>query len=89
VANIIWEKRFTRSNNARMFASLTENILVYRKSAVLSYLRAPRTEKSNSIYSNPDNDPRGAWTSVSYVNPATREQRPNLTYAITNPITGA
>ncbi|MFT3952727.1 MAG: site-specific DNA-methyltransferase [Oscillospiraceae bacterium] len=88
VANIIWEKRFTRSNNARMFASLTDNILVYRKSPVLDYLRAPRTEKSDSIYSNPDNDSRGVWTSVSYVNPATREQRPNLTYTITNPITG-
>lgn len=89
VAQIVWEKRFTRSNNARMFASLTDYILVYRKSEAVSYLRAPRTEKSDSIYSNPDNDPRGDWTSVSYVNPATKEQRPNLTYTIINPITGA
>jgi len=88
LAQIVWEKRFTRSNNARMFASLTDYIVAYRKSDDVSYLRAPRTEKSDSIYSNPDNDPRGVWTSVSYVNPATREQRPNLTYTITNPITG-
>lgn len=88
LAQIVWEKRFTRSNNARMFASLTDYILVYRKSEEVSYLRAPRTEKSDSIYSNPDNDPRGPWTSVSYVNPATRDQRPNLTYTIINPITG-
>ena len=88
VACIVWEKRFTRSNNARLFASLTDYILVYRKSSVVDYLRAPRTEKSDSIYSNPDNDPRGVWTSVSYVNPATKEQRPNLTYPIINPITG-
>ena len=88
LACIVWEKRFTRSNNARLFASLTDYILVYRKSPIVDYLRAPRTEKSDSIYSNPDNDPRGAWTSVSYVNPASKEQRPNLSYPIINPITG-
>ena len=88
LACIVWEKRFTRSNNARLFASLTDYILVYRKSPIVDYLRAPRTEKSDSIYSNPDNDPRGVWTSVSYVNPATKEQRSNLTYPIINPITG-
>lgn len=88
LAQIVWEKRFTRSNNARLFASLTDYILVYRKSDAVTFLRAPRTEKSDSIYNNPDNDPRGVWTSVSYVNPATKEQRPNLTYSIKNPITG-
>lgn len=88
LTQITWEKRFTRSNNARLFASLTDYILVYRKSEAVSLLRAPRTEKSDSIYNNPDNDPRGVWTSVSYVNPATKEQRPNLTYTIVNPITG-
>lgn len=89
LAQIVWEKRFTRSNNARMFASLTDYILAYRKSEAVNYLRTPRTEKSDSIYSNPDNDPRGVWTSVSYVNPATKEQRPNLVYTIKNPITGS
>ena len=86
ITEIVWEKRFTRSNNAKMFASLTERLLVFRKNAQLANLREPRDDKSNSIYSNPDNDPRGPWTSVSYVNPATKEQRPNLTYKITNPI---
>ena len=71
-----------------MFASLTDYILLYRKSAVLSILRESRNEKNDSIYSNPDNDSRGVWTSVSYVNPASREQRPNLCYEIINPITG-
>lgn len=88
LAQITWEKRFTRSNNARLFASLTDFIVVYRKTDSVTYLRTPRTEKSDSIYSNPDNDPRGVWTSVSYVNPATKEQRPNLVYTIKNPITG-
>jgi len=85
LADIAWEKRYTRSNNSKTFASLVEHILCYRKSALLAEIKEPRNEKSDSIYSNPDNDPRGVWTSVSYVNPATKEQRPNLYYGIENP----
>lgn len=88
LANVIWEKRFTRSNNSKTFATLTEHILCYRKTEELSVIKEPRNEKADSIYTNPDNDIRGVWTSVSYVNPATKEQRPNLSYDITNPITG-
>ena len=85
---VSWEKRFTRSNNARMFTSVVDKLLVYRRSDLLDFIREPRNEKSDAIYENPDDDPSGPWTSVSYVNPATREQRPNLVYPITNPITG-
>lgn len=88
VADIIWEKRFTRNNNAKLFSSVKEHILLYRKSQKVEYIRAPRNEKSDSIYDNPDNDPRGNWTSVSYVNPATKSERPNLVYGIKNPNTG-
>lgn len=88
ISQIIWEKRFTKSNNAKLFGSIVEYILLYRKSDLVSTFKEPRNEKSDSIYSNPDNDPRGLWTSVSYVNPATKEQRPNLTYLIENPFTG-
>lgn len=47
ISNIIWEKRFTRSNNAKMFASSTEYVLAYRKSAELSEIKAPRSEKNS------------------------------------------
>src|SRR5690606_21588909 len=65
----------------------TEHILCYRKSDSLKEIKEPRNEKADSTYSNPDNDPRGVWTSVSYVNPATKEQRPNLSYKLINPYT--
>ncbi len=87
LACIAWEKRYTRSNNARLFYSLKDSIVVYRKSEALSLLREPRSDKSREIYSNPDNDERGDWTSSSYVNPATKEERQNLVYAIVNPNT--
>jgi len=88
IANIAWEKRFTRNNNAKLFSTVKDYVLLFRRSEKLSVLREPRTEEADSIYSNPDNDPRGLWTSVSYVNPATKEQRPNLVYKIRNPVTG-
>lgn len=87
LSSIVWEKRFTRSNNAKTFTTLTESILVYRKSDTLENIKELRSLKANAIYSNPDNDPRGDWTSVSYVNPATKEQRPNLSYPLYNPFT--
>lgn len=89
LVNIIWEKRYTRSNNSKLFGTMTEHVVCYRRSGALVNIKEPRNDKSDEIYSNPDNDKRGAWTSVSYVNPASREERPNLCYAISNPITGA
>ena len=88
LAIVAWEKRYTRSNNAKMFYSVKDTLLVYRKTEAVSFLREARTEKPNSIYKNPDDDPRGAWTSASYVNPATKELRHNLVYPILNPFTG-
>lgn len=88
VANIAWEKRYTRSNNAKRFYSLKDSILTYRKSEALEYIKEERTDKSDSNYSNPDNDPRGPWATSSYVNPATKAERKNLVYEIKNPFTG-
>lgn len=88
ISSIIWEKRFTRSNNSKTFATLTEYVICYRKSSALSEIKEPRNDKADSTYSNPDGDPRGIWTSVSYVNPATKAQRPNLSYEIHNPHNG-
>ena len=88
LASIAWEKRYTRSNNAKLFYSLKDYIICYRKSDALGSIKEPRNEKSDGNYANPDNDPRGSWMTSSYVNPATKEKRPNLVYGLTNPFTG-
>ena len=87
ISDIIWEKRFTRNNDAKLMSSVIDHVLFYRKSDLLKIVREPRSEKANSIYSNPDDDPRGPWTSVSYVSQRTKEQRPNLSYEMRNPVT--
>ena len=88
ITDIIWEKRYTRNNDAKLMSTVIDHILCYRKSDKLFMLREPRTEKQNATYSNPDNDPRGVWTSVLFTSQRTKEERPNLSYAIKNPITG-
>lgn len=66
ISQIVWEKRYTRSNNAKRFTTLTEPIICYVKSITsVTDIKEKRSDKADSIYSNPDNDPRGAWTSVS------------------------
>lgn len=87
VANIAWEKRYTRNNDAKLISTTFDHILLYRKSDALSILREPRSEKNNSAYSNPDNDPRGIWTSVLFTSQRTKEERPNLSYELINPYT--
>ena len=88
VAQIAWEKRYTRSNNAKRFYSLKDTVLVFRKSEALDIIKEKRTDKADANYKNPDDDPKGSWMTSSYVNPATKEARPNLVYGIRNPSNG-
>jgi adenine-specific DNA-methyltransferase len=85
--SIAWEKRYTRSNNASRFSSSKDWLLVYRKSDAFAPGKEGRSAESEETYTNPDDDPNGPWISVSYVNPALKEDRPNLVYPIENPFT--
>jgi len=61
VATVIWEKADSPRNSARQFSTDHDYMFVYSKSPDWLPRRLPRTEEANSIYSNPDNDPRGPW----------------------------
>jgi adenine-specific DNA-methyltransferase len=64
VANIIWEKKFSPQNDAKWFSDNHDHILCYAKNKKLwSPNLLPRTEEADARYKNPDNDPRGVWTS--------------------------
>ena len=84
-SDIAWQKRYTRSNNTIDFTTVVEHILVYSKTDEFQVNLLPRTEETDSGYTNPDNDPRGPWITSSYVNPASKAQRPNLVYDIISP----
>ncbi|WP_373838223.1 site-specific DNA-methyltransferase [Methanospirillum sp.] len=87
LVNICWQKRYTRSNNTVSFTNVIEYLLVYSKDPIFTPNLLPRTEETDSRYSNPDNDPRGNWKGASFLNPLSPEKRRKLCYPIKNPNT--
>ncbi|MCZ2123156.1 MAG: site-specific DNA-methyltransferase [Anaerolineales bacterium] len=62
VANVIWQKKYTRSNDARWFSDNHDHILVFAKNKQeFSPFLIPRTEKQLAAYTNPDNHSKGLW----------------------------
>jgi adenine-specific DNA-methyltransferase len=89
VANIIWEKKYAKQNDATWLSTSHDHILLYaRNKSVYRPNSIDRTDDQLKGYSNPDKDSRGVWQSVVYTCNKTREERPNLYYPITHPKTG-
>ena len=64
VTNIIWQKEFSPQNDAKYFSDNHDFVLCYAKDkSTWCPILLPRKEKHNQRYSNPDNDPRGKWSS--------------------------
>ena len=63
VDTIIWQKIYTIKNSAQYFSGMHDYIVVYAKRKECFQRNLfPRTEELDSTYTNPDNDPRGPWT---------------------------
>lgn len=63
VTNIIWQKKYTQSNDSRYFSDTHDFIVAYAKRLENFKLhKLTRTEEQNARYKNPNNDPRGPWT---------------------------
>jgi adenine-specific DNA-methyltransferase len=65
VASVVWQRQASQSNVA-VFAVTHDYILVFardRSRWAGARNRLPRTAKQDDLYSNPDDDPRGPWTS--------------------------
>lgn len=62
IASIIWRRNYAPKSSARHISVDHDYILVYTKNSDLWKPNLmPRSEKMNSAYKNPDNDPRGPW----------------------------
>ena len=76
VANAVWQKKFSPQANSEWLSDSHDHVLIYAKSKSTWRPRLlPRTEESDSRYSNPDNDPRGVWTSGDFTISLTGGQR--------------
>ncbi len=83
VAQIIWQKVFSPKNSARWFSEDHDYIVVYARTAeVWTPNLLPQTEEMLARYKNPDNDPRGPWTSSDM---AARNRYDAGIYPVTTP----
>ncbi|MGQ3678882.1 site-specific DNA-methyltransferase [Tenacibaculum discolor] len=88
IAQLIWQKKFSRANDATYFSTMHDYILCYAKKNKLidsngfdlQLLSRSLTEAKG--YSNPDNDFRGEWTSVVL---SARSGTDSLNYEIITP----
>ena len=75
VATIIWEKVYSPKSSAKYFSENHDFIIVYARDKERFDLGLlPRTKEADERYSNPDDDPRGAWkaSDLSARNPYSR-----------------
>ena len=76
VANVIWEKKSSPQANSIWLSDSHDHILVFAKNKLAWRPKLlPRTDLNDSRYDNPDNDPRGPWTSGDFTISLTGGQR--------------
>lgn len=64
IAQLVWERAFAPKNDARFISNSHDYILMFARNINQFVIgRLDRTEEANARYNNPDNDPRGVWTS--------------------------
>ena len=83
VAQLIWQRAFSPKNDAKYISSSHDYVLIFAKKKDDFIIgRLPRTEEANLRYSNPDNDPRGPWSSGDI---SVKTYNPNTDYPIITP----
>lgn len=84
VANVVWQKRYSRENREAI-GDAHDHIIIYAKRSenfVATVNKLPMTEEQSKIYKNPNNDPMGRWRGI----PMTAQgYRPNQMYKVTTP----
>lgn len=64
ITNIIWQKKYSQSNDAKFFSDTHDFVMVYAKNSDQFTIKPlERTEEQNARYENSDNDERGVWMS--------------------------
>ncbi len=83
VSTVIWQKKFSPQNDAKWLSDSHDFILLYAKNkSVWKPILLPRSAGMDKRYKNPDNDPRGPWTSSDFT---ARTYSANTDYPITTP----
>ena len=86
VADVSWQRTYSKRNDSKGIPAEVEHILVYSKNIQWIPQRLPRTAEMNEKYGSQDGDPR-EWSSVT-VNAPGAATHQGMVYAIQHPITG-
>ena len=88
VAQLIWEKKYTVSNDASFFSCNHDYILCCAKDITKFVIgRLPRTDNMNSAYKNPDNHPKGPWKATPLNARSGSAKSANFSYTFKNGVT--
>ncbi len=64
VATALWQKKYGAKSDSKYLSESHDYVIIYAKNKEKFVLnRLPRTDAQDARYKNPDNDPRGPWTS--------------------------
>ena len=85
VANIVWQKKYAATNDAKGFSNLHDHIIMYKKTDSFQRMLLPRTKEQNKPYKNDDGDGKGLWRSDNLL---VRSFSESGVYPIVNPNTG-
>lgn len=85
LATFVWKRRASSAMDQSKCSTDHEYVLAYKSKGFIA-LRG--TDKDYKGYSNPDNDPRGPWTTGDLTVGMTGDMRPNQYYDLIDPKTG-
>lgn len=85
LANVVWQKKYAATNDAKGFSNLHDHIIVYQKSDSFNRYLLPRTDEQNKPYKNDDQDGKGLWRSDNLL---VKSFSQTAVYPIINPNTG-
>lgn len=83
VTTAVWQKKYGAKSDSKFMSESHDYVLVFAKNMdSLTMNRLSRTSEQDARYKNPDNDPRGPWTSGDLLR---NEARDYAIYPITSP----
>lgn len=85
MANVVWQKKYAATNDAKGFSPMHDHIIVYRKSELFNRNLLPRTPEQDKPYINDDNDGKGLWRSDNLL---VKSYSESGVFPILNPNTG-
>lgn len=85
IGTFVWKRRTSSAMDSHLISIDHEYVVCYSKTPGIRFWG---NEKSYKNYSNPDDDPRGPWTTGDLTVGMNGDARPNQFYDLVNPKTG-